>query len=709
MGTTSPRVRSPRPTGRATKHPIGSPAVGSLDFGPFLSLPAPLRERLLAAGTAVAFSPGETLVREGEPPGDVIVLRTGRVRVLAGDRLRTLATIAAPGLVGEMAVVLDQPRTATVVAAAPTTGLRISAPALQAVLAAEPAFAQELRAFAELRAATNFLRRDSPFADLPSDAIADLAAHLVAVRFDAGAVILRQGDRGDDAYLIRSGEVEIIHAQDDGERVIGRTGPGGFLGEVSVLTGTPRSATARAIGRVHAFRVGGDEVRAVVRRYRRIVGRLESAMQAKHSPRRGPAARVLPAPDDPGAVILHEPLQGTYLRLSREGLAIYEDLDGDRSLRELAMRNAERTGLDDPATVFATVATLQAAGLVTTPHIAADKPDARLLRVLDLVLAPRIELRDADGLAARLHRWTGPVFTRAGAILALATGAVGSVALARTVRLSAPTDFGAGGLIVAFAGLALAGLGHEAAHAVATKAEGRRVGRAGIGLMMFTPVIWVDTSDAWFIPRSRRILVNAAGPLFNFVCAGVLGLVAALTDGRAQDLAVWLAVANLVSVAFNLSPLLEFDGYYVLADLTNVNALRRKALRYAFAELPATRRWPRTRLERGFLTYTVAAMAYVIAMTALVLSGVPGLVAGILPPSVGAEAAVLAGSAIALILAGTLIGPFIGEIVAARRAAAPGAAHAERLEERISKTDLSAAISAKTSAPVLPAPSETRR
>jgi hypothetical protein len=46
-------------------------------------------------------------------------------------------------------------------------------------------------------------------------------------------------------------------------------------------------------------------------------------------------------------VILHDPKGGTYLRLSAEGLAIYEDLDGDRSLRELAMRHAERTGLEE--------------------------------------------------------------------------------------------------------------------------------------------------------------------------------------------------------------------------------------------------------------------------------------------------------------------------------------------------------------------------
>jgi CRP-like cAMP-binding protein len=628
---------------------------------------------------------------------------------LTADRLRTLATLAAPALIGEMAVVLEQVRNATVVATARCAGVRIPKDALLAALANEPGFAQELQAFAAQRAATNFLRRDSPFADLPSDAIADLAAHLVAVTFAPGAAILRQGERSDDAYLLRAGEVEIVREQDGAERVVNHAAAGAFLGEVSVLTGAPRSASARALTPVRAFRIGGDDVRAIVRKHRHVVARLESTMRVRHSPQRSAAVHVRPAPDDASSVILHEPKSGTYLRLSIEGLAIYEDLDGDRSLRELAMRHAERTGLDDPATVFATVATLQAAGLVTAPRIAGDEAPARLLRLLDLVLAPRLEVESADRVAGMLHRALRPVFSVPGAIAAFAIGALGAVALARTFRLASPEDFGLGGLVVAFAGLAGAGFGHEVAHAIATKAEGRRVGRAGVGLIWFTPIIWVDTSDAWFIGRTRRAIVNAAGPLFNFALAGIFGIVAALSTGRAQDLAVWFAIANLVSVVFNLSPLLEFDGYYVLSDLANVNALRRKSLRFVFADLLREPRRPRTRLEAGFLAYTVAAAAYVLVTSVLVLSGVPGMVTGIVGASVGDELRLPAGAAIALLMTTLLIGPFISEIAAARKSADPGVAHAERLEERMSKSDLGAAMSARSSAPVLHKPSETRR
>ena len=125
---------------------------------------------------------------------------------------------------------------------------------------------------------------------------------------------------------------------------------------------------------------------------------------------------------------------------------------------------------------------------------------------------------------------------------------------------------------------------------------------------------------------------------------------------------MWLAIANLVSVVFNLSPLLEFDGYYVLSDLTNVNALRRKALRFVFADLVRHPRRPRSRLEAGFLAYTLAAALYVLAITLLVLSGVPGIVSGIVPATLGAEVRLLAGAGVALVMSGMLVAPFVGEI-----------------------------------------------
>jgi CRP/FNR family cyclic AMP-dependent transcriptional regulator len=69
---------------------------------------------------ALTLEPGDVLIKEGDPGGDIFVLETGRLRV-ERDGV-TLATISSPGaLVGEMSVLLGTENTATVRAEKPTS------------------------------------------------------------------------------------------------------------------------------------------------------------------------------------------------------------------------------------------------------------------------------------------------------------------------------------------------------------------------------------------------------------------------------------------------------------------------------------------------------------------------------------------------------------------------------------------------------------
>lgn len=646
---------------------------GPLEFGPFLALSEREREHLAARARPVRASRGSRLLRAGEEPDAAYVLLAGRIRVTAQDGT-VIATMSAPAIVGELAVLEGRPRSADAVALEPLRTLRIEAQDLRAVAAEHADFARTLEAFADARRLGTFLRRQGPFSELPSHEIELLAAQLRPVRFEPGEVLVRQGERGDDVMLIREGETVVVREEAAGERPIARLGPGSLIGEIAVLTGSARTATVRAVTAVDALVVPGEDVRAVVKRHRALLDRVSSVMQARHTPRRTGEHRVERAPDDPDAFILNDPGRAVYLRLDRQAYAIYEDLDGDRTLRDLALRHFERTGRLDPQAVFSTVAALQASDFATMPHIATDAPDARLMRVADAVLAPRMELRDADGAAAAVHRFVAPFYTRTGAVFAVVLGIGGIATAIPLLRTATPGDFGIVGIAVAFVLLLVAGVGHEIAHAVAAKAEGCRVGRAGMGLFWFTPVVYVDTSATWAIPRWGRIRVNSAGPLFNLAFAGVLGLVANTLTGVAQDVVVWLALANVALVVFNLSPLLEFDGYYVLADLTDTNALRKKAMRFVFRDLVDRPRRPATRRETGFMVYAVAALLYVVVMSALVLRNVPGLVGGIVPAAFGDGVRTGIGLALALGLTVLLVGPFVLEAIEARSRTEQGAA-----------------------------------
>lgn len=62
--------------------------------------------------------------------------------------------------------------------------------------------------------------------------------------FPAGTVLFEEGQPGDYMYVVQSGEVEIRRTVGETQRVLAVLAPGEFLGEMAILNGRPRSATA---------------------------------------------------------------------------------------------------------------------------------------------------------------------------------------------------------------------------------------------------------------------------------------------------------------------------------------------------------------------------------------------------------------------------------------------------------------------------------
>lgn len=66
--------------------------------------------------------------------------------------------------------------------------------------------------------------------------------------FKIGEIIMRQGARGDCAYIIEEGVVEIFIEREGGKiQTVGTRGPGTIIGEMAIVDDAPRTATVRAI------------------------------------------------------------------------------------------------------------------------------------------------------------------------------------------------------------------------------------------------------------------------------------------------------------------------------------------------------------------------------------------------------------------------------------------------------------------------------
>lgn len=90
--------------------------------------------------------------------------------------------------------------------------------------------------------------RDVRLLEELSDAdVENLAGRLRELRLTPGRVLFWEGDPGDHMYFVREGVLVVSKTVTSGvEEVLARVGPGEFLGEMSLLDGAPRCATARA-------------------------------------------------------------------------------------------------------------------------------------------------------------------------------------------------------------------------------------------------------------------------------------------------------------------------------------------------------------------------------------------------------------------------------------------------------------------------------
>lgn len=87
---------------------------------------------------------------------------------------------------------------------------------------------------------------------------------------DEGSVIINEGDPGTSMYLIASGEVKVYTrgtSSSSGTVYLARLGEGDFFGEVSVLTGKPRTATITASQRSELLRLDKSKLDGVLAQY----------------------------------------------------------------------------------------------------------------------------------------------------------------------------------------------------------------------------------------------------------------------------------------------------------------------------------------------------------------------------------------------------------------------------------------------------------
>ena len=121
---------------------------------------------------------------------------------------------------------------------------------------------------------------------------------------------------------------------------------------------------------------------------------------------------------------------------------------------------------------------------------------------------------------------------------------------------------------------------HEFGHGLTCRHFGGECHEMGFLLLVFSPALYCDTTDAWTMPNKwHRIAISAGGIYVELVIASISTLVWWYTEpGTMHSIAFALmSLTSLTTFLVNANPLMRFDGYYILSDLIEIPNLRAKS------------------------------------------------------------------------------------------------------------------------------------
>jgi CRP-like cAMP-binding protein len=119
------------------------------------------------------------------------------------------------------------------------------------------------------------------FAPLSDAQIEQLVRGAALQRYTAGEVLVRQGADGDSLFVVKSGQVHVDRAESGQVMTVATIGPDEFFGEMSLLTGEPRTASVIAQVETEVVEVDKPDLAAVIAADANVLESLTLALEAR--------------------------------------------------------------------------------------------------------------------------------------------------------------------------------------------------------------------------------------------------------------------------------------------------------------------------------------------------------------------------------------------------------------------------------------------
>jgi putative peptide zinc metalloprotease protein len=350
----------------------------------FSHLPDPVLEDLASRLTEERILSADRVVVEGDTDDRLYLIVEGRAEAstIGPSGIVPLAALGPGELFGELSLLeAGGRRQATVTAIEPLFLLSLRATDFRLALDAHPEGRSAFEKLADDLLVTKLLKQASPFSTLDGERLRHLAARLEHLEVSTGETIIRQGEAGEECYVLRSGRVEVLTSEAQGdERILATLDPGSLFGEVALLTDGTRNATVRALEPCTLLVLRRTDLLEVLGEDRQTRERMLELVRMRDRPRRVRGIEVHHRTTITGETIttLKDARRDTNHRLSPAGWFVWQRLDGEHTLRDLTSEYVATYEASGSHAVVEAVVGLVAAGFVEgvkpSPEVIAEEP-----------------------------------------------------------------------------------------------------------------------------------------------------------------------------------------------------------------------------------------------------------------------------------------------------------------------------------------------
>jgi CRP-like cAMP-binding protein/Zn-dependent protease len=325
--------------------------------------------------------------------------------------------------------------------------------------------------------------------------------------------------------------------------------------------------------------------------------------------------------------MIANPTDLVHYQLRPEDVEVLALMDGTRTVKEIVVESFQESGDLSLDGVVDLVRQLRTTNFLTEHYVdtteivrrAAHPTTMARSKAREFAKTLSIDWTGAHKLVAWLYRHgLRFFFIPAVAVAALVLAVLGLVAF---VAVYESHRFDLGGDSPAAQTLILLGMDyvltfvHELGHAVVLVHQGRKIKSAGFMIYFGSPAFFVEASDSLMLDRGKRIVQSAAGPFAELVVSAFASIYLwAFPESPAAPFLFTWAVINYFVIFLNLVPLLELDGYYILADLIQVPDLRPRSLQFIRYDLWSKIRGREriTKQEVGLAAYAIVGIAFTV-------------------------------------------------------------------------------------------------